>query len=134
MKNLTKLMLLVPAYLMISSCVTNTKTPAEVVKTMIVATQKLDYATMKKHLASERIARLEEREKEMNENPYDAADFILQIKDAKVEIVSEDISEDENSATVTIKVSQLKKADGSFEKDIKLIKENGEWKFDATPL
>jgi hypothetical protein len=132
MKNLTKLILLMLACLPVISCAP--KTPEEVVKIMIAATQKLDFATIKQHLASERIARFEEAEKEMKENPNNAADFIFKIKDAKIEIISEIISEDGNSATVIIKISQVKGEDGSFENNIDLIKENGEWKFNENPL
>ncbi|MDR0754234.1 MAG: DUF4878 domain-containing protein [Prevotellaceae bacterium] len=133
MKNLTKLILLMSACLLIVSCGAP-KTPKDVVKIMFVAIQNLDFATMKKHLASERLSRLEQEEQDMKENPNDAADFILKIKDAKIEIISEKISEDKNSASVVIKISQVKGEYDSFENSVNLIKENGEWKFDENAL
>ncbi|MDR2651938.1 MAG: DUF4878 domain-containing protein [Prevotellaceae bacterium] len=132
MKNLKKLMFVISACLLITAC--GPKSPREVVKTVITASQKLDFETLKKHIPSKRMTRLEEKEKNFKENPDEAADFILMVKDAKIEFISETISEDGNSATVTVKISNVKGADEAFENNIDLIKENGEWKFDESPF
>ncbi|MDR2125662.1 MAG: DUF4878 domain-containing protein [Prevotellaceae bacterium] len=139
MKNF-KILMLASAFLLIAACRNTTPseavaTPSEVVTTVIEASKKLDFETIKKHLANKRIARLESQEKQMNENPDYAADFIFMVKDAKIEIISETISEDGNFAIVAAKIYQVKGDDDKpFEKEFNLIKENGEWKYNSNPM
>ncbi|MDR1552386.1 MAG: DUF4878 domain-containing protein [Prevotellaceae bacterium] len=132
MKNLKKLMLVISACLLITAC--GPKSPKEVAKTVIMATKKLDFETLKKCVSSERLPGIAKEEKNFKENPEEAADFMLMVKDAEIEIISETISEDGNSATVIVKISKVRGEDRALEKDIYLVKENGEWKFDANPF
>lgn len=120
-------MLVLSACLMITAC--GTKSPSEIAKTVFEAGCKLDFETVKKHLAEERISDFEEITKRLLANPDRKEKFLLNFKNAEIKIISEEISNDGNSATIT---AVIKAGNGEDEEEqMHLIKVNGEWKCDS---
>ncbi|MDR3286411.1 MAG: DUF4878 domain-containing protein [Prevotellaceae bacterium] len=94
--------------------------PKEVAEKALSASKNFDYKTLKKYVEKSQIPKIEEAEKR-NESPEDKE---LREK-ATFEVISETISDDGNSATVNVKIT----VDGdSFENDLNLVKEDGQWK------
>jgi predicted lipid-binding transport protein (Tim44 family) len=132
MKIITKLMLVLSACWLITAC--GAKSPSQIAEIVMKASQTLDFETAKKYLAEERFARFEEKIKDFNEYPESKEQFLLKVKDATFEVISEDINEDGTSATVTLRVSKVKGEEGTFDEEIELVKVNGEWKVNSDPL
>ncbi|MDR3286484.1 MAG: DUF4878 domain-containing protein [Prevotellaceae bacterium] len=121
------------AMLMLTNCGGGANSPKDVVLTVFNAAKKLDFETMKKHLTQERISDIERIEKMLNSNPEERAEIKEMLKNAKFEILSEEISADDNSAVVTIKTSRVKDKDDK-EDEVDLVKIDGIWKFDSNPF
>ncbi|MDR2125972.1 MAG: DUF4878 domain-containing protein [Prevotellaceae bacterium] len=133
MKRITKLMLVLSACWLITAC--GAKSPSETAEIVLKATQTLDFETIKKYLAEERLLRLEDKIKDFNEYPESKEQFLLQAKDVTFKALSENINEDGNSATVTMQMTSLVEGETrTFEKKVEFVKVNGEWKFNDNPL
>jgi hypothetical protein len=105
-----------------------TKSPSEIAKTVTTAFQTLDYEPMKKYLTEEcrsQIEKLEEFIKRSMEDDKLKETALSNAKETSYEIISEEISEDGNSATVTVRQSQKSL---TSEMKIHFVKVNGEWK------
>ncbi|MDR1553447.1 MAG: DUF4878 domain-containing protein [Prevotellaceae bacterium] len=134
MKKVIKLMAVLSACWLITACGTKSS-PSEIVKTALTAFIKMDFETVKKHLAENRISHFDERVKSLLEDSEQKAEFMLITKDATFEFISEAISDDGNSATVIVKAKFMK--NGKPEEDIdemNLIMVEGKWKIDSNPL
>ena len=132
MKNIKTIMLIALASIILAGCggKTDVSSPKEIVEAVLNASINFDFETLKKHLAKNRLDRLEDDEREFSEDIESRDDFLKVVKDAKIKTLSEEISEDGQSATVVVQI-KLKSEEEPFEKDIHLIKENGEWKMDG---
>jgi len=132
MKNIKTIMFIALASIILAGCggKTDVSSPKEIVETVLNASINFDFETLKKHLAKNRLDRLEDDEREFSEDIESRDDFLKVVKDAKIKTLSEEISEDGQSATVVVQI-KLKSEEEPFEKDIHLIKENGEWKMDG---
>ncbi|MDR2125768.1 MAG: DUF4878 domain-containing protein [Prevotellaceae bacterium] len=129
MKLLKSLILVVAAGLVITACGGGASTPSDVVKKFNEATLKLDLKEAKKYVAKAHyedidklIAKIETPEVQPMLEVFKAS-----VKDAKFEIIGEEIAEDGNTATVKVKVSVMGQEN---EEDTPLIKEDGQWKID----
>ncbi|MDR3287133.1 MAG: DUF4878 domain-containing protein, partial [Prevotellaceae bacterium] len=131
MKTTKMLLCAALAMLMLANCGGGANSPKDVVLTVFNAAKRLDFATMKKHLTQERIAKLERREERLKNNPERRAETIDRVKNAKFEIISEEISEDGESAVVIVKISRIKDASKDYEEEVDLVKIDGIWKIDS---
>jgi hypothetical protein len=127
-------MLIALASIILAGCggKTDVSSPKEIVETVLNASINFDFETLRKHLAKNRLEYLEESEKEFAEDAESRDDFLKVVKDAKIKALSEEISEDGQSATVVVQI-KLKSEEEPFEKDIYLVKENDKWKMDGNP-
>ena len=105
------------------------QSPSEIAKKAIEASKNLDFKTIKQYLVEERIEELEEAESEMIMNVEETNAFRNRVKDAKVTVLSEEISEDGDEAVVKVRMSI--QGEEPFDKDIDLVKVDGQWKIDS---
>jgi ABC-type glycerol-3-phosphate transport system substrate-binding protein len=128
MKLLKSLMLVVAAGLMLTACGGGSSaSPSEVAKKFVEATVNLDFEEVKKYIAKEHFESIDKATKQL-ESPEAKAyleTYKALAKDVKVEVVSEEISEDGNSATVTLSYAIMGQTQ---EQKLPLIKEDGAWK------
>jgi PBP1b-binding outer membrane lipoprotein LpoB len=132
MKLLKSLILVVAAGLMITACGGSGATPVEVVQKFAEATVNLDFAKAKQYVVKEHQAAYDEVAARF-ESPEAQAQLELFKAAAKlttIDVVEKEISEDGNTAVVTLKISG---AGQSNEEDVRLIKEDGEWKINEGP-
>jgi ABC-type glycerol-3-phosphate transport system substrate-binding protein len=132
MKLLKNLVLVVAAGLMMTACGGGGATPSEVAKKAMEATFNFDSNALKDLVAKDLIPAVEEaiaqQESEEGKAQIEMAKGFL--KEAKFEVVGEEIAEDGNTATVTVKVSAMGQED---EQTLNLVKEEGKWKLSALP-
>jgi hypothetical protein len=136
MKNIKTIMLIALASIILAGCGGKTKTdelsPSKIAEKVLAASQELDFETLKQYLAQGRLDRLDESEKNFSEDSESRDRFLAMVKGAKVKVLSETISEDKQSATVTVQI-KLASEEETFEKDLDFINENGKWKIDSNP-
>jgi len=130
MKSIKILLFVFIASLMFASCSNNAKTPSEIAKKIFIAAKNLDFNTIKPYLVKERMDDLEEAEKELTENVEEASRFRNSVKNITFKVISERISEDENSAVVEMRFFYADEDDESRSIDIDFVKIDGEWKVD----
>ncbi|MDR3227246.1 MAG: DUF4878 domain-containing protein [Prevotellaceae bacterium] len=95
--------------------------PKEVAEKAINAAKNYDYKTLKNYVVKSQIPAIEEAEKSNDESSEDK-----ELRESAIfEVISETISDDGNSATVNVKITV---GDNSFENDLDLVKEDGQWK------
>jgi ribosomal protein L14E/L6E/L27E len=106
-----------------------TKTPSEIAKIVIKAQQTFDFEPAKKYLTEKRLASVEEFIKDYNEAEGVLKELkeeaLSKTKETTYEVISEEISEDGNSATVTVQESY---EGDTYEGKMDFVKVNGEWK------
>ena len=134
MKQIKILLFTVVASLMFIGCGNNSKTPSEIAEKVLTAAKNLDFKILKQSVTETYIARLERLEKEMTEDIEQANRMKNIFENVTFKIISETISQDGNSAVITIEVFNPDEGEDTFEKDIHLVKINGEWKVDDDPL
>ena len=132
MKLLKKLAFVLAASLMLTSCGGGGSTPSSVAKKFAEATKNLDFKEAKKYVAKEYAEDVDEIIEQLNSPEAQAYMGMIKemAKSAKIEVFGEKISDDGNSATVTIKTEVMGQ---THEEDLPLIKEDGVWKVDEKP-
>ena len=134
MKLLKSLILVVAAGLVMTACGggASSDNPTDVVKTYMDAQMGPDFATMKKCVAKDLIptidAQIEAYEAMTPEQKQQAEEYKKMTEQIKFEYEEAKISEDGNSATVTMKVDFMGQ---SMDNNISLIKEDGSWKISS---
>jgi hypothetical protein len=128
MKSLKNIIIFGAISLFVASC---GEKPSDVAKKFTEATLKFDFNEAKKYVAK---AYYEDIDKLIEQIEAPESQDVLEIikanaKDAKIEIIEEQIAEDGNTATVKIKVSVMGEEDAD---NIPLIKEDGQWKVNKT--
>jgi hypothetical protein len=119
-------MLVLSACWLMTAC--GAKSPSDIAKIVVKAEQTLNYEPMKKYLTEKcrsQIEKLEEFIKRSMEDDKLKETALSNAKETSYEIISEEISEDGNSATVTVLQSQK---NFTSEMKIHFVKVNGEWK------
>jgi ABC-type glycerol-3-phosphate transport system substrate-binding protein len=132
MKQIKILLLAVVASLVFAGCGNNSKTPSDIALKVMDAAKDLDFKTIKQYLTNNPVESLEEFEKSIKENTEETNDIKERMKGAKWKIVSENIAEDGNSATVKMEIIFVNGETKSHEVD--LVKVDGEWKVDNNPF
>ncbi|MDR2653538.1 MAG: DUF4878 domain-containing protein [Prevotellaceae bacterium] len=132
MKLLKSLVLVVAAGLMMTAC-GGGATPSEVAKKVMDATLKFDFKEVKKYVAKDLVPLVEQSivQTETEEGKQMLEAYKALVKDVKVEVVSEEIAEDGNTAKVTVKTTT---PTGEVDEDtLSLVKEEGGWKVAKLP-
>jgi len=134
MKKAKTIVLVVLASIMFAGCgeKTDSSSPKAIAEKAFKAALKLDFETLRKHIAQNKLASIEEAEK-MFEDIEKRDDFIKGAKGIKIKALSEEFSEDEQFAKVTVQIKLLSRKE-PHEQELNFIKENGEWKMDENPF
>ncbi|MDR1553829.1 MAG: DUF4878 domain-containing protein [Prevotellaceae bacterium] len=133
MKLLKSLVLVVAAGLIMTACGGGGATPSEVAKKVMDATLKFDFNEVKKYVAKDIVPLVEQSiaQTETEEGKQMLEMYKNLVKDVKVEVVSEEIAEDGNTAKVTLKTTS---PTGEVSEDtINLVKEEDGWKVKELP-
>jgi hypothetical protein len=137
MKEIIKITVAVLTSLMFAACGGNTdmSSPKGVAEKIISATKNIDFETLEQLISENYLPALEKAKDLMKIHPEIFASIKKQAKQNKFKIISEDISEDGNSATVKIKLTAIINGESlDFEQSANFIKTEGKWKGDFDPF
>ena len=131
MKKIKMSLLAVIASLLFVGCGNNTK-PSDVALKVFDALKELDFKTVKQYIAKDFIESVDQIEKHMIEDVAAANNFKNDVKGTTCKILSENISEDGNSAVVETEVTFR---DGKkHQNKMDMVKVDGEWKINENPF
>ena len=130
MKLIKSLVLVFMASAMLISCGGgSSSSPESVAENFYKAVMEFDFDKAAKYCTAESAASIKESKKMMDQIPAEQLKMIKEAsKSNKMEVVGTEISEDGNTATVSLKISGIMGMGGEDTLPIKLEKENGEWK------
>ena len=131
MKLLKKIVFVVAAGLMLVSC-GGASSPSDVAKKFVEATKEFDFKEAKKYVAKEYADAMDQIIEQFSSPEAQGYLKIFKetAKGTKVEVLGEKISEDGNSAVVTVKFEMMGQ---SQEEELPLILEDGAWKINEKP-
>jgi len=135
MKNIKTIVLVALVSIMFAGCGSkaDASSPKEITEKVFKATLEFDFETLKQYVAKNRLSTLEKDERRFAKNIELRDELTKDVKDAKVKVLSEEFSEDGQSAIVTVQI-KLMTEEEPYEGELNFIKENGEWKMDENPF